>query len=721
MYNFDEMTEGEFLGWLAHYHKEIFEMSYVVKDFYFSGIIPQITNSYELSKFIGQNVSAIVQHTIHRKDCIVHLIPSDAVSNANIQGVNQNAMHILYPQGKLTESFFSERYMVKPGTTEYSNFVIGHFNGEISFTAYKVYATYPMFSKELNNVLVLLNTFFNSNDKIDGLLTKFSDYLSFSINKAKLLILDTEAHKYKNVVLLYATILFLYDVYSAEKYKTSHINKKLKRMFEMFAYSEMNDFTITRLGKEFELEPSPASALALMSAFKFNNVFEPDHPMFEPVIDILVYIFDNIKSSKDFSDFMESTLSGVLEFLLTNFEWPEQTEEEDRQSASQMLKNIENSGDSYSSINGHSEEVQAGMTGGSENASGFMSSDAMKHNDSLEADANAQVVSNRMETERTKQLEEINAAKMREFVKHNDTNSELKIEHLYTHPYKGQPRYAMLPSKRFLTLAQHLKYVRAKKMKTSPPKNKGRLDKRRLHKISHSDKIMRVNNQVARSRDTPQVIIVVDVSGSTNWNTTNPETGAKETLCHLQLEAALGSVISLANAGVPVSCFAHTATPYKTQIYHIASYRMPIGQFGNDDSLVGYHTPNALPKNIEDYFTTIDNVSHDSNHDGDVLLEMKNWFNDQYEGKKVLIMISDGEPAGSSGRGQEVFRKNSSNNYDYPKFAAEYLRDNDISVFSISTVSSVVESNNYIYGEEYNIDASSDLNDELSKFVRSMF
>jgi nitric oxide reductase activation protein len=96
------------------------------------------------------------------------------------------------------------------------------------------------------------------------------------------------------------------------------------------------------------------------------------------------------------------------------------------------------------------------------------------------------------------------------------------------------------------------------------------------------------------------------------------------------------------------------------------------------------------------------------NYDGFMVERATEHFTKK-EGRKILLVLSDGEPYAPAYNGSAADA--------HTKQKIAEARKKGFVVISISLVSGVVEANNRIYGSEWNIDASTNLVGQLQKII----
>lgn len=254
--------------------------------------------------------------------------------------------------------------------------------------------------------------------------------------------------------------------------------------------------------------------------------------------------------------------------------------------------------------------------------------------------------------------------------------------------------------KLFLQLGRNLRYMRQENHTIGAPMKTGtKIVKQRLARIAIDGKVLSVNHNNKIMKGTPEVIILVDVSGSM---TNNSGSRSGEKLIVSASRASMGAYMSLVDAGIPVAVYAHTTKGEDSMVYCVAANRMPLN--GRNVSM-GNH--------IEKRFSAMVDVEHNSNIDGVAVDFCANQFTDK-PGSKVLMVFSDGSPAGHNYHGQTAI--------EHTKLMANRARRKGISVLSLSLVQDVLATNDEIYGREFNLRAfGKHLESSLANVLQLMF
>jgi hypothetical protein len=268
------------------------------------------------------------------------------------------------------------------------------------------------------------------------------------------------------------------------------------------------------------------------------------------------------------------------------------------------------------------------------------------------------------------------------------------------HRYDNRPESEYIfTDSRFLKLGMVLKHARSEKSKKGVAKNRGsKINKTGLHRIATDSKILYRNDFTTMDTGIPEVMLLIDISGSTmSWSDRN-------SLCAKQLSAAMGAFKSLQMCGIPTSVYTHTTDYDGVSVAGIAAFNMPLN--GGSQITTG---------DIENRFNTAYVLSHAGNGDG-VALEFVATRFTKRPGTKIVIIFSDGRP---------VLCPNIEigNNYcdavEHTRMIADELRRNNIDILSMSLDEDVIEANDFIYGKKFNFAAVGDnLNNVLLKLVR---
>lgn len=188
-----------------------------------------------------------------------------------------------------------------------------------------------------------------------------------------------------------------------------------------------------------------------------------------------------------------------------------------------------------------------------------------------------------------------------------------------------------------------------------------------------------------------EVILLVDLSGSTSHDYGDGN------LYLVELRAAYHMFLALREANVPCAVYIHTSGATGSTVpglVHVTSYDMP-----------GTHTE------PEKAFVLASAWWRRENYDGFILERIAQKFSGK-KARKVIIHLSDGIPSGNNYRETAAV--------EHTMGIIKWLRSIGISVFSLSTAYLVVEKNDMIYGKEYNLDASKNLDSQMKALVEKL-
>jgi cobalamin biosynthesis protein CobT len=208
--------------------------------------------------------------------------------------------------------------------------------------------------------------------------------------------------------------------------------------------------------------------------------------------------------------------------------------------------------------------------------------------------------------------------------------------------------------------------------------------KSRLTRIATDGKIFAKRDSSKKTNNRMEIIINVDLSGST----------AGEVLKN-ELNAAKAISIALKSARIPHTVLGHTSNSYdKPIIYRIFSFDM-----------------NENDNNLDERFNRVLSVGLYNNFDGLILENLEQYFT-KMEAARYVLTLSDGMPYGGSYSGHSADQ--------HTKQAADKLRAKNINVISLSVVKSVVKGNDKLYGSEFNVDCSEDVTKSMKELVKKI-
>ena len=224
-----------------------------------------------------------------------------------------------------------------------------------------------------------------------------------------------------------------------------------------------------------------------------------------------------------------------------------------------------------------------------------------------------------------------------------------------------------------------------------PPQQSGRINGRYLGRLSVDGKILSRTSEISKRSKNWEIIILVDASGSMGRV---GEVGA--------LKAAFGVVSSLKACGIKCRLFAHTAD-YVLKPANLEA--ISSGRYSGDGlrkrevgTTVIYDFGRATEETVAAFASTIDEVKVlFENRDGDAIKHVVG----QFSNKKLargLIVISDGKPHATGYEGMAAV--------NLTKKAVDDARNDGIKVVSLSIKEDAIDSNNKIYGTNFNVIAS---------------
>lgn len=217
----------------------------------------------------------------------------------------------------------------------------------------------------------------------------------------------------------------------------------------------------------------------------------------------------------------------------------------------------------------------------------------------------------------------------------------------------------------------------------------GKLDVLRLHQVAIDNKVFSQRTiESAGNNDKIEMIILVDASGSMGRHV-----GGGRKLFDQCISVTHKIFSALVNANVSSQVFAHTS--YGGNLPHLIKIA------------------DNTTKNFTKKFELALGLGLAENLDGVIINEIvKNHFVSDSRTQKVLLVLSDGSPQSPN----------------YPNYlgvphttsVVENARKMGVKVYSISLVEEVVKGNNRIYGADYNIDASKNLDKEMVNLVTKL-
>lgn len=243
--------------------------------------------------------------------------------------------------------------------------------------------------------------------------------------------------------------------------------------------------------------------------------------------------------------------------------------------------------------------------------------------------------------------------------------------------------------RQFRNLFRYL--VEEKRTLGMPLESGSKIVKQRLWRIQTDQKVLSIHDAKAMKKGRPEIIILIDASGSMASRRYDGKT-----LFHKTVSCAYSAFLSLMEGRIATAIYAHS-TVYEHDdvfsgrslpaIYAVASFNMPLMD------------PTVLQTtyDTEMRFSGLLDVDNSENYDGVAVKFVGNRFSGR-PGSKALLVLSDGLPSAGSSYGGEL-------GCQHTAAVAEQLRSQGISVVSLSLVKEVMEANNGIYGSEFNIAA----------------
>lgn len=217
------------------------------------------------------------------------------------------------------------------------------------------------------------------------------------------------------------------------------------------------------------------------------------------------------------------------------------------------------------------------------------------------------------------------------------------------------------------------------------------LVKQRLSRVAIDGKIFSKLDSTRQRKKRIEIIILIDLSGSTRGVVADKEVGA-----------AIEISKALTESNIPNSVYGHTSmqgegrtgdTPF---LIHIASHDMLV--------------TNTDRKKRFEKLTYIKGLVQ--NYDGVAINLVSQKFTEK-EGAKYVIVVSDGEPANGTTYSDQGA-------VDHTMSVIKSVRKMGITVFSMSVVRYVVPKNDFIYGREFNIDTSSNLRKQFRRLIKKI-
>lgn len=240
--------------------------------------------------------------------------------------------------------------------------------------------------------------------------------------------------------------------------------------------------------------------------------------------------------------------------------------------------------------------------------------------------------------------------------------------------------YNIQPASEFAAFGRMLRLLRSKNYVPGLPSDRGhRIVNTRLNRIITDQKIFGPPEE-RRNQDRREIRIAVDMSGSMTHM-------LKEVL-----SAAYGLYDGLRDSMIPCVVYVHTTTK----------------EFGVSTPILLKVADNTSA-DLAHRFHRASQLDNRETVDGNILTTIGKTFS-RTPVRKALIMLCDGEPnCAPYYQGPRAT--------EHTKKSVEALRKQGIVVFVMSLDRDVYQSNDYIYGEDFNIKADHDLERQLQQLV----
>lgn len=256
---------------------------------------------------------------------------------------------------------------------------------------------------------------------------------------------------------------------------------------------------------------------------------------------------------------------------------------------------------------------------------------------------------------------------------------EIKFIEIDTKPLP----YKLNQNPLFNGFSQYLRNAKALRQSYIEPRLTGtKLLTNRLNQALVDGKIFAKRDVEQMNKGEPELIFLIDLSASMRYNE----------LIRPTLESAMTIFQDLRENNISCAFYGHTTThpeiPKRVLIVGIASNNMPMLKMSHLQS----------NSDFENRFKNCLNIETKENGDGFAIEFVSKRFSSK-QGKKVLIVLSDGKP--------NILSANYSGEkaVNHTKNAIENLRKSNISVVSLSLTSEVMKDNNKIYGVKNNLAA----------------
>lgn len=233
---------------------------------------------------------------------------------------------------------------------------------------------------------------------------------------------------------------------------------------------------------------------------------------------------------------------------------------------------------------------------------------------------------------------------------------------------------------KFEGFAQYLTNARAMKETFVQPREIGqRLLPNRLANALVDGRIFSKRDTQVMGKNNPEIIFLLDLSGSMMGD-----------LLDLVINTGYTIYDNLHRNAIPCAFYGHTTNDENCLVVGIASSNMPLMSKAIETTY-----------NPFDCFKELHRIHNQDNGDGFAIKFVGQRFSEK-PGKKVLAVLSDGQPACSIAN----YRRDTG--IQHTKNSVENLRKSNVSVVSLSLERSVMKTNDEIYGKENNIEAYGD-------------
>ncbi len=271
-----------------------------------------------------------------------------------------------------------------------------------------------------------------------------------------------------------------------------------------------------------------------------------------------------------------------------------------------------------------------------------------------------------------------------EVTEYYNSNQPVTEEDVMNLPY---PYRVISPESSYYSLGTVLSQIRTigQKPTSVVGQERGtRLIRTKLYRIGMDGKVFGSHDAmtIAKAKD-KEIILLLDFSGSTASTYVDSR---HETLLEMIARVGWAGFESLRRARIPVRVYAHTSNSSGPWVLHIASEGP---HFKDDKSLCG---------DSEQRFPRCLSSLNGINYDGVALRYVSKKFSSK-NSKKIIIIISDGQPSGAPSGFEAV---------SHTAQTAKDLQRAGITTISLSLTEEAMQANTKIYGKN-NIDATDPL------------